>query len=38
MEQRRRACRALIGKCDGKRSLGRHRHRQGDNIKMDINY
>jgi hypothetical protein len=26
----------LVGKCEGKRPLGRHRFRREDNIKMDL--
>jgi hypothetical protein len=26
----------LVGKCEGKRPLGRPRHRSEDNIKMDL--
>ena len=36
MEQSRNACRVLVGKPDGKRPLGRPRHRWEDNIKMDL--
>jgi hypothetical protein len=36
MVERRSAYRALVGKPEGRRSLGRHRHRWEDNIKMDI--
>ena len=28
--------RVLVGKPEGKRPLGRHRHRWEDNIKMDL--
>jgi hypothetical protein len=35
MEERRDACKVLVGKPDGRRSLGRPRHRWEDNIKMD---
>jgi hypothetical protein len=31
----RNACRILVGKPEGKRPLGRPRHRLVDNIKMD---
>jgi hypothetical protein len=34
--ERRRACRALVGKPEGRRPLGRHRRRWEDNIKMDL--
>jgi hypothetical protein len=30
------ACRILVGKPEGRRLLGRHRHRRKDNIKMDL--
>jgi hypothetical protein len=30
------ACRILIGKPEGNRPPGRHRHRREDNIKMDL--
>jgi hypothetical protein len=33
---RRGVYRVLIGKPEGKRSLGRHRRRWEDNIKMDL--
>ena len=33
---RRGAYRVLVGKPEGKRSLGRPRHRWEDNIKMDL--
>jgi hypothetical protein len=36
MENRRGAYRVFVGKPEGKRSLGKHRHRWQDNIKMDI--
>ena len=36
MGERRGAYRVLVGKHEGKRSLGRHRNRQDDNIKMDL--
>ena len=36
MEQSRNAYRVLVGKPEGKRSLGRPRHRLGDNIRMDL--
>ena len=32
----RNACRALVGKSEGKRPLGRPRHRWEDIIKMDL--
>jgi hypothetical protein len=32
----RGACRALVGKPEGRRPLGRPKHRQEDNIKMDL--
>jgi len=36
MGERRGVHRILVGKSDGKRALGRSRHRWEDNIKMDI--
>ena len=36
MEQTRNAYRVLVGKPEGKRSLGRPRRRWEDNIKMDL--
>jgi len=36
MGERRGAYRVLVGKPEGKRPLGRPRHRWGDNIKMDL--
>ena len=36
MEQSRNAYRVLVGKYEGKRPLGRPRHRWEDNIKMDL--
>ena len=36
MEQSRNAYRVLVGKLEGKRPLGRPRHRWKDNIKMDL--
>jgi len=38
MGERRGVYRVLVGKPEGKRPLGRARHRWGDNIKMDIPY
>jgi hypothetical protein len=35
-EDRRGACRLLVGRPDGKRQLGRLRRRWEDNIKMDL--
>jgi len=32
----RGVCRVLVGKPEGKRPLGRPRHRWEDNIKMDL--
>jgi len=34
MGERRGVCRVLVGKPEGKRPLGRRRHRWEDNIKM----
>jgi hypothetical protein len=34
--ERRNAYRLLVGKSEGKRSLGRPRHRWLDNIRMDL--
>jgi hypothetical protein len=36
MGERRGAYRALVGKPEGRRPLGRPRHRWEDNIKMDL--
>ena len=36
MGERRGVYRVLVGKPEGKRQLGRPRHRSEDNIKMDI--
>ena len=36
MEQYRNAYRVVVGKPEGKRPLGRPRHRWEDNIKMDL--
>jgi hypothetical protein len=36
MGERRGICRVLVGKHEGKRTLGRPRHRWYDNIKMDL--
>jgi hypothetical protein len=36
MGERRDAYRALVGKPEGRRPLGRPRHRWEDNIKMDL--
>jgi hypothetical protein len=36
MEGRRGVYRVLVGKPEGKRPLGRPRHRWEDNIKMDL--
>jgi hypothetical protein len=34
--EKRNAYRILVGKPEGKRPLGRQKHRWGDNIKMDL--
>jgi hypothetical protein len=36
MGEKRNAYRMLVGKPEGKRLLGRPRHRSEDNIKMDL--
>jgi hypothetical protein len=36
MEERRDVYRYFVGKHEGKRPLGRHRHRWEDNIKMGV--
>jgi hypothetical protein len=36
MEEKRNVCRLLVGKPEGKRSLGRQRRGWRDNIKMDL--
>jgi len=36
MVERRSVYRVLVGKPEGKRQLGRPRHRWEDNIKMDL--
>jgi hypothetical protein len=36
MGERRGVYRALVGKPEGNRPLGRPRHRRDDNIKMDL--
>jgi transcription termination factor 2 len=36
MVEKRNACRILVGKSEGKRTLGRPRRRWMDNIKTDI--
>jgi hypothetical protein len=36
MGERRNACKILMGKPEGKRPLGRPRHKWVDNIKMDL--
>jgi hypothetical protein len=36
MRERRTANRILVGQTEGKRPLGRPRHRWEDNIKMDL--
>jgi hypothetical protein len=35
-EEKRNSCRALMGKSEGKRPLGRLRHNWENNIKMDL--
>jgi hypothetical protein len=34
--EKRNACRILVVKPEGKKLLGRHRRRCGDDIKMDL--
>jgi hypothetical protein len=36
LEEKRNMYRLLVGKSEGKRPLGRPRHRWTDNIKMDL--
>jgi hypothetical protein len=36
MWEKRNACRILVGKPEGKRALGRPRHRWLDNMKIDL--
>jgi hypothetical protein len=36
IEERRGVYRVLVGKPEGRRPLGRHRHRWEDNIKRDL--
>ena len=36
MGKRRGAYRVLVGRPEGRKQLGRHRHRWEDNIKMDL--
>jgi hypothetical protein len=36
MGEDRGVYRVLVGKCEGKRPLGKPRHRWKDNIKMDL--
>jgi hypothetical protein len=36
MGERSGEYRVLVGKSEGKKPLGRHRHRRGNNIKMDL--
>jgi hypothetical protein len=36
MREKRNACRILVGKPEGKRPLGRTRHKWMNNIKMDL--
>jgi hypothetical protein len=35
-EEKKDACKLLVGKPEGKRPLGRPRHRWVDNIRMDL--
>jgi hypothetical protein len=37
MGEMRNECKILIGKCEGKGTLGRTRHKLEGNIKMDLN-
>jgi len=34
--EERRVCRVLVGKLEGRRPMGRRRHRWVDNIRMDL--
>ena len=36
MGEEREVCRVLVGKPEGRRTLGRPRHRWVDNIRMDL--
>jgi hypothetical protein len=36
MGEKRNSCRTFVGKPEGKRPLGKPRHRWEDNIKMDL--
>jgi hypothetical protein len=36
IEEKRGACRVLVGKPEGKRPVGRHRRRWEDNIEADV--
>jgi hypothetical protein len=36
LEEKRGACRVLVGKTEGKRPPGRPRHKRENNIKMDL--
>jgi hypothetical protein len=36
MGEKRNACRILVGKPEGKKPIGRPRHRWVDNVKMDL--
>jgi hypothetical protein len=36
MSEKTNACKTLVGKLEGKRSLGRLSHRREDNIRMDL--
>ena len=38
MERSRNSYRILVGKSEGKKALGRPRHRWLDNIKMNLSY
>jgi hypothetical protein len=36
LREKRKSCRILVGKSEGKRPLGRSRHKYEGNIKMDL--